>query len=202
MWSCLLGILVAMILLYDDTTRTLVFWSLQNHIEFYAETRDSLDSPDRMHSELILRSGGYLNQTASDISEQPDSLSVNTQQLLARTIDTQVYWHCSNTNILDLGLCTAIDVYYQGLSTGVSTNMLDTNKLLADTLRSAESPTLLPQRAAALRYDHAADNGANVNDSVDSGMYVYIHGQVKLLTIVLTRSDFYCSEFRWHSEIE
>ena len=59
-------------------------------------TRDSVDSPDRMHTESLLRSGGYLNRTlgdtTSEISEQrrPESATLNTQQLLARTIDSQV----------------------------------------------------------------------------------------------------------------
>ena len=62
-------------------------------------TRDSVDSPDRMHTASLLRSGGYLNRTlgdtTSEISEQrrPESATLNTQQLLARTIDSQVILH-------------------------------------------------------------------------------------------------------------
>ena len=67
----------------------------------------------------------------------------------------------------------------QGLSTGDSTTMLDTNKLLADTLDPHHTyPTtpesaLLPQRTRALRSE-VGDSGSGappgVTDSVDSGM--------------------------------
>ena len=64
----------------------------------------------------------------------------------------------------------------QGLSTGENTTMLDTNRLLADTLDQYPTyPTIpesaLPQRTRALRSE-VIDNGSaapGVTDSVDSG---------------------------------
>lgn len=60
-------------------------------------TRESADSPDRMHTETLLKAGGYLSTldddtTQSEISHRrrPESTTLNTQQLLARSIDTQV----------------------------------------------------------------------------------------------------------------
>ena len=82
--------------------------------------------------------------------------------------------------------CNVGYLYYipplQGLSTGDSTTMLDTNKLLADTLDPHHTyPTtpesaLLPQRTRALRSE-VGDSGSGappgVTDSVDSGMRSY-----------------------------
>lgn len=65
-------------------------------INYVVGTRDSVDSSDRMHTESLLRSGGYLTggqaDTTSEISERrrPESETLDTQQLLARTIDSQV----------------------------------------------------------------------------------------------------------------
>ncbi|XP_067931030.1 TALPID3 protein-like [Watersipora subatra] len=121
----------------------------------FSHMRDSVDSPDRMHTDSLLRSGGYLTRTygdtTSDISEQmrPESATLDTHQLLARTIDSQ------------------------GLSTGTSTAMLDTNKLLADTLEQqaelyqrhlSRQPRTTTLRSEVIN----EDVGASV-DSVSSG---------------------------------
>ncbi|KAF6028388.1 hypothetical protein EB796_013277 [Bugula neritina] len=118
----------------------------------FSQTRESVDSPDRMQAEALLRSGGYLTNTyadtTSDVSAhlRSNTVTPNTQQLLARTIDTQ------------------------GLSTGVSTALLDTNLLLADTLdRQPSGQPWGSEVRRSTRDSMTAGSGTyNVTESVDS----------------------------------